>query len=388
MEQNKLTQALYAAGYTKERHPDYVCWDNWQGFVYKRDYLAQVTWETPCGLLISGQSEMGIGLTEGDVSFQGIWYCPENNNPMILCPYHRKDCHHIPKGFPTPHCPCRRSGRAYQYEDSAEKAAEELTREKKRRYMELTQGAYCACVVGDNDHGSTAVKIQYDVEKCIRSDCRNPFCVARQQERDLRRANVYYDIRRVWITRTGFLRERKETVTRGKKVFPKPVAWADAEVWLSENKDSFVPLQSKSTAYKPGMAGELHTQDGLQRPLSQYVDQDCIHYQYHVENIRIAAREHRDLLRDQMESEHGVEVVYVSDENRATVEKKRAEKRKRQAWKRLMQECERGTPQMVAEQTSLFQSGAYAKTPESLDQSTRIFSHDDDERKDKDGYSD
>ena len=327
MVQNKLTQAIYAAGYTKERHPDYVRWDSWHGFVYRREYLAQFTWETSCGLLISGKSAMGVGLTEGDVSFQGIYYCPENDNPMLLCPYKRKDCPHIPKGFPMPHCPCRRTDRLYYYENSAEKAEKELTQEKKRKYIELTQGAYCACVVGDNACGGTAFKIQYDVEKCIRSDCRNPFCVARQQERDLRRANVYYDVRRVWITRTGFLRERKEMVTKGKKVFPKPVARTDAEIWLSERKDSFAPLQSKSTTYKPGAARKMLAQEELQRSVSQYVDQDCVYYQYHVENIRVAAREHRDMERDQLETERGVEVVYATDAHRTAVEKKRAEKR-------------------------------------------------------------
>ena len=314
-------------GYTKERYPDYVRWDNWQGFVYTRKYLAQVTWETPCGLLISGKSTMGTGFTVGDVSFKGICYCPENDNPMLLCPYNRKDCSHIPKGFPIPHCPCHRTDRPYLYEDSAEKEEEELTREKRRRYMELTQGAYCACVVSDNNWGSTAFRIQYDVKRCIRNDCRNPFCVARQQERDLRRANVYYDVRRVWITRTGFLRERKEMVIKGKKVFPKPVARTDAEIWLSESKDSFAPLQSKSTTYKSGGAGKMLAQEEIQRPVSQYVDQDCVYYQYHVENIRVAAREYRDKERDQLETECGVEVVYATDAHRTAVEKKRAEKR-------------------------------------------------------------
>ena len=388
MEQNKLTQALYAAGYTKERHPDYVRWDSWQGFVYKREYLAQVTWETPCGLLIRGKSAMGIGLAEGEVSFQGICYCPEDDNPLLLCPYDRKDCSHIPKGFPIPHCPCHRTDRHYRYEDSAEKAEEELTREKRRRYMDLTQGACCACVVSDTDCGGAGFKIQYDVERCIRSDCRNPFCVARQQKRDLRRANVYYDVRRVWITRTGFLRDRKETVMRGKKVFPKPVARTDAEIWLSERKDSFALLQSKSTIYKPDMAGEIPAQKDHQRSVSQCVDQDCVHYQYHVENIRVAAREHRDSVQDQLETERGVDVIYATDAHRAASEKKRAEKRKRQIKKRLRQERAQDTTQMGAEQTSLFQNGAYTETTEPLDRSTWIFPNNDEERKDNNEYPD
>ena len=37
-ELNALTQQLYAQGYTRNDHPDTVCWGDWQNFCYK--------WET------------------------------------------------------------------------------------------------------------------------------------------------------------------------------------------------------------------------------------------------------------------------------------------------------------------------------------------------------
>lgn len=94
MEQNQLTRDLYAAGYTREDHPSFVYWSDWQNFGYLFEALLKFTWETPCGLLVDGKSDLGRGLACCDASFQGIDYCPENDNPLLRCPYERKDCPH------------------------------------------------------------------------------------------------------------------------------------------------------------------------------------------------------------------------------------------------------------------------------------------------------
>lgn len=92
MGQNQLTRDLYAAGYTWEDHPSFVYWSDWQNFGYLFEALLKFTWETPCGLLVDGKSDLGRGLACSDASFQGIDYCPENDNPLLRCPYERKDC--------------------------------------------------------------------------------------------------------------------------------------------------------------------------------------------------------------------------------------------------------------------------------------------------------
>ena len=92
MEQNQLTRDLYAAGYTREDHPSFVYWSDWQNFGYLFEALLKFTWETPCGLLVDGKSDLGRGLACCDASFQGIDYCPENDNPLLRCPHERKDC--------------------------------------------------------------------------------------------------------------------------------------------------------------------------------------------------------------------------------------------------------------------------------------------------------
>lgn len=205
MEQNQLTRDLYAAGYTREDHPSFVYWSDWQNFGYLFEALLKFTWETPCGLLVDGKSDLGRGLACSDASFQGIDYCPENDNPLLRCPYERKDCPHSISGFPVPLCPCHTTGKRYSYEQSAERVESERSERQHRQYMEITGGAYCACVVGGNGYDGGHVEVQYDVEQCIRCRCQNPVCVIRKQKRDLSRANIFYDVRRTWITRIGFV---------------------------------------------------------------------------------------------------------------------------------------------------------------------------------------
>lgn len=80
-ELNALTRRLYTQGYTRENHPDTVCWGDWQNFSYKWETMLGFTWETPCGLLIQGESNVGRDVAVSECFYQHIWYCPENDNP-------------------------------------------------------------------------------------------------------------------------------------------------------------------------------------------------------------------------------------------------------------------------------------------------------------------
>lgn len=171
MEQNQLTRDLYAAGYTREDHPSFVYWSDWQNFGYLFEALLKFTWETPCGLLVDGKSDLGRGLACCDASFQGIDYCPENDNPLLRCPYERKDCPHSISGFPVPLCPCHTTGKRYSFEQSVEKVETERSERQHRQYMEITGGVYCACVVGCNGYEGGRVEVKYDVEQCIHKIC-------------------------------------------------------------------------------------------------------------------------------------------------------------------------------------------------------------------------
>ena len=65
MELNRLTQDLYAEGYTREQHPNFVYWSNWQNFGYRWEALLKFTW----GIVTSGGgSPQGMPPMAGSVT--------------------------------------------------------------------------------------------------------------------------------------------------------------------------------------------------------------------------------------------------------------------------------------------------------------------------------
>lgn len=303
---NDLTRRLFAQGYTKDNHPDTVRWGSWQNFEYRPETLAGFTWATPCGLLIEGGSDTGDGIAHSDTFYQHVWYCPENDNPLLRCPHNRKGCGHIPAGFPLTMCPCHRTQRPYDYALSVEKIQAEHNRASQQRYMELTGGAYCACAAS-SDSGEPV----YDVAMCIQAQCKNPVCAISKQPRDLKQVNIFYDVRRTWITRKGFLEEARVEVTKGLKLLKRSVARTDAEIWLNTVKNQ-TPLVSSSNVERPA--------DG---------EYDYIEFHYDVENIRIARSARRNLSQDMLDEAAGAEVHHAVDLAKDEAAKKRAARLRR-----------------------------------------------------------
>lgn len=363
-ELNALTKRLYAQGFTRENHPAGVYWNDYQNLGYKLEVLLGFTWETPCGLLIQGESDSGRSLAFGDTSYGGVWYCPENDNPLLRCPFDRKSCTHVPKGFPVTECPCHRTSKPYCYDESVEKVTKERDREWRRQYMEITGGSYCACVVDSNGYEGGLVEVKYDVDRCIQCGCKNTVCVLRKQERDLRRSNVFYDVRRTWVTRIGFLEETKTEITKGLKVFKRPVARTDAELWLQIKQADFNPLHDKSVIHNPKMTREDRQQQFFSKMHRRYGEYDYFEFRYEVENIRIASHEQRDLLQDLRDVAEGIEVVHAVDLDRAKAAEKREARRRRRELKTRISEKKRraGTPAM--EQLSLFAERTGEKSTE------------------------
>ena len=199
--------------------------------------------------------------------------------------------------------------------------------------MEITGGVYCACVVGCNGYEGGRVEVKYDVEQCIRCRCQNPVCVIRKQERDLSRANIFYDVRRTWITRIGFLEEKKVQVTKGERVFPHPVARTDAEIWLEMKKAHFNPLWSSSVIDSPYLTPEDRRQTFFSKMHRRYGEYDYFEFHYDVENIRIAKSEQRDLLQDLRDVADGLEVVHAVDLKKEQAAKKRESRQRRKEQK-------------------------------------------------------
>ena len=357
-ELNDLTLRLYAMGYTREHHPDFVYWSDFQNLGYQYDQLLRFTWETPCGLLIRGDSGVGRGLVCEDTSFGGVWYCPENDNPLLRCPYDRTGCAFIPEGFPIPMCPCHLTQRPYDYRQSVERVEDETAKEIHRQYMELTGGAYCACVVGGNGFAGGRCEVRYDVDPCNRDGCKNTTCVIRKQARDLSRVNVFYDIRRTWITRTGFLEERKTELTKGVKVFKKAVARTDAELWLQMRQAEFNPLRDKSVIDPPKMTPEDRNQAFFSKMHRRYGDYDYFEFHYKVENIRIARSEQRDLLQDLRDVAEGIEVFHAVDLDKDKAARKRERRQRARERKHLRAAPKAPGASPPYEQMTMFQEGA------------------------------
>ena len=349
---NELTKRLYAAGHTREDHPPDVYWRDYKNLGYKFETTLGFTWETPCGLLIRGDSLLGRGLGFEDATFQGVWYCPENDNPLLRCPLEQRSCPHIPTGLPLPMCPCHQTDRAYDHDLSAEKIVEERDRKKHRQYMEITGGSYCACVVTNNGYEGGYVEIRYDVMSCIQYGCKNPFCVIRKQSRDLSRVNIFYDIRRIWTTRVGFLEDRRVEITKGVKVFPRAVARTDAEIWLKTREAEYDPLHDQSIIDRPRKTPEDRRQEHFSKAHRRYANYDYFEFEYKVENIRIARSCQRDLLQDLQDAADGIEVVHAADQMKATAAEKRAGRERRQ--KQKLRRRQDAYLAMGTEQLSLF----------------------------------
>lgn len=326
---NALTRRLYAEGYTRENHPDTVYWRDFQNLGYKWETMLGFTWETPCGLLIQGESDIGRGVACGDAAYQGVWYCPENDNPLLQCPYEKEDCPFIPAGFPVVECPCRRTEREYDYQQSAEKVEAERRqrREAHKQYMNIEGGCYCACIVGNNGFQGGLQEVRYNVMDCIGQGCENETCIIRKKQRDLSKVNVFYDIRRTWITRLGFLEEKRVEVTKGVKVFEKPIARTDAEIWLKVRRAVFNPVHDESIIERPKMTAEDRRQQYFTKHHRKWGDYDYFEFRYAVENVRIEAREQRDILQDLQDVADGIEVVHEADKLRAAKEQKQARRK-------------------------------------------------------------
>lgn len=353
-ELNDLTRRLYAQGYTRETHPDTVCWGDWHNFSYKWETMQGFTWETPCGLLIQGESNVGRSIAGSECFYQHVWYCPENNNPLLHCPYYRKDCQHIPQGIKLIMCPCHQTDRPYDYEHSVEKVEAENAREAHKQYMELTGGACCACVMGGNGYEGGWYEVKYDVEKCIQCRCQNPVCVIRKQPRDLKKVNIFYDVRRTWITRRGFLEEKKVEVTKGLKVFAHLVARTDAEIWLKIKEHEASPLNGYSVIEHPKKTLEDRRQEYFSHMHRQYLEYDYFEFHYEVENIRIARSEQRDLSQDLRDAAEGIEIVHNIDQLKAKAAAKRAAKAHRRELKARRAQRAALPPPQPDEQISIF----------------------------------
>ena len=323
---NSLTERLLAEGYTKDNHPDYVVWSHWNDFEYTQEYLAGSVWESPCGLLKKGIHDYNNG------SHMGVTYCPENNNPRYGCPhYDEKPC---PHRFDTKlwgwNCAFHQTTRVYDYENSVEKLWGEWNKIEHKAWKAATANCgHCACM--EWDRPSRSFLPNYQVERCMSSDCQNEVCAITKQCRKLEKVNIYYDVLRKWQYKKGFLEYSDHELEKGVKKFKKAVARTDAEAWLQFNADDLKRPKSRLDC-RDEYFSTTHGAAG-------FGDYDYYHFEIAVQNVRIERRESRDLAQDLADIAEGIKVVHASDAIKQQKQDKRNRKLKRQEAKSRKQEA-------------------------------------------------
>lgn len=320
-EYNLLTKKLLEEGYTAECHPEYVevcrsAWGKelWQnlagGFVYTRECLKSMVFCTGCGLLVNGTR-----FSTGSMSYMGIDWIPENDNPVITCPYKKDACslrNPILKGpeggafTKVLQCDCHRTDEPYDYERSLDKAMRDEDEERARRYRaysEKVKGHVCHWHM-HYDYWKGTWKQIYDPMECARH-CMNVggVCDLTHEPVSKKKGNVFYDVRKTYIRQDGTLFDGEEVVT------------IEKGIRLFETARSITICEQVVKRCK---------KDIVERVTSRYHTEIALNgMKVEVLNIRAEQRESRDLMQDLQDIKEGIKVVHASDLERQKKEQKK-----------------------------------------------------------------
>jgi hypothetical protein len=313
---NELTKKLIEEGYTEENHPDWVrpFKDFYGGFTYDYKKLCELIFETPCGLLIKGSHFWG------EMSFGGVNFTPENNNPATRCPYDKVGCelnHELLRDLcmsgrlPIVQCACHLTGKEFDYQKSVEMVWDERAVEEKRLYDEFAKrkkGHCCRSHMYFNQRGKKWEQ-QYDPMKCAK-ECYNQTGICDLTKRPLstRRGNVFYDIKKTSYRHEGGLFDGEEIVSiiKGNR--------------LLSNPRSLTICEEIAKRCRPEIEEKVN---------SKYYREMffCPDTKIEVLNIRAESRESRDLLQDLKDIKDGIEVIHQTDLEKAAKQQK-SERRK------------------------------------------------------------
>ena len=331
-----LTRRLLAEGYTAENYPDYVrlpggCWgkDHLQniygGFEYTRQYRAQMVFETGCGLLIKGNFFIG------SMSYMGILWIPENDNPVVCCPYRKDSCDlrnpvlggaiggGISKIF---ECDCHQTDKPYVYEESIDKVRNDEARKKRQKYEAFVKSrnshacqwhAYYNEWTGEWSH-------DYDPMVCSKY-CLNvgKTCDFTHLPVSRKKGNVFYDVKISYI-------QHDETLFDGEEVVK-----IQKGVRLFETAKSMTICEA---------AVRKCRQEIVDRAKNKW-DREIFLYGWKVEvlNIRAEYRESRDLMQDLEDIRNGIQIAHASDLERQKKENKK--ERRLQAQQKKIERLEK-----------------------------------------------
>lgn len=334
---NDLTWKLFDEGSTPQDHPPYVRWVDYKyEFEYTAEYLYSTVWESPCGLLKEGNPSHGY------MSYLGINWREENNNPVFRCPYDKADCElnhkllRIAKGhkYNIVDCAFCLSDRPYDYANSYEKAWDErhawVQKKKDEYYNKLRFGkGHCECILYDEE--KKAWYARYDPYTCAVRCC-NPenICTLTGKRLDSGKGNVYYDLKVTWIRREGSLWDGEEiiSIVKGKKAFKSARPLSICEAYAKRFKTGIIKREERS------LVREMFSNPGMN---------------VEVLNVQVKKRESKDLIQDLRDASEGIQVIHASDlikhkkeayrERKAKREKAKQRKYERQnikKWKQML----------------------------------------------------
>lgn len=329
---NRLTERLLAQDVKREdpsTWPEGVWMCDTVNFAYSREWRYTPTWESPCGLLLKRHGDFW-----GDTWVEGEYKCEENDNPLFACPRMWERCEHrkrLPQGM---NCQWHRTDRVWTEEESAERLYESHTREAKRLWEE-DFGKYpgwkgiCPNLKTVQDDGRMVRKCRYSVSECISSHCDSTQCVCRLgAERDLSKANIYYDlyVERHWTE--GFLHREEKQLLKGLKLFGSPVARTDAEIslriWRHDPDNITLPhnFTRLNAMWQSESSKDLSREAFFVRHHGKWQERTDCTMRIEVRNIRVARNEQRDILQDLQDVAAGLEVVHDSDNAKAAKARK------------------------------------------------------------------
>lgn len=352
-EYNLLTKRLLAEGYTADDYPDYVriCGSRWGkelwqnmagGFEYTKEYLSKMVFKTGCGLLVKGSR-----FSTGHMSYMGIDWIPENDNPVITCPFRKDDCslrNPILGGVKRSNickilqCDCHQTDEPYSYDKSMRKVIDDENEEIRRKYdafSERVKGHVCHWHMHYN-YNTGEWRQGYDPLVCA-MNCQNVGGICRLTHKPVskKRGNVFYDVRTSYIRQDGTLFDGEEVVR------------IEKGVRLFESAKSITICEQ------------------AERRCKDYIH-DLVRNRYHAEifvfgwavevlNIRTEQRESRDLMQDLQDIKDGIEVIHASDVQEKQKEEKK--KRRQQAREAKIKKLEK----------KILETGYYNLEPYSLD---------------------
>lgn len=336
-EYNLLTKKLLKEGYTAEQHPDYVkvcrsAWGKelWQnlagGFEYTNEHLEKMVFKTGCGLLVKGGR-----FATGSMSYMGIDWIPENDNPVANCPY-RKECCDLKdpvlggqRGgamFKIVYCDCHQTTEPYKYEKSLEKVHDDKNRESRRKYEAFVKsrgGHVCRWHTRYNEWTGEWEQ-DYDPMICAEN------CIKMGRDCDLthkpvseKKGNVFYDVKTSHVRRDGMLFDGEKIVQ------------IEKGVRLFKTAKSMTICEEAARKCK----GEIERRERSRKHAEILING----WEVEVLNVRAERRESRDLAQDLQDIAAGIEITHASDNEKKKREKKR--ERRKQAEERKVRKLEK-----------------------------------------------